>query len=49
MLCGKLKKSIDFIQKMWYYIFKEREPKTSREADTVTYLIHERRATPMGC
>ncbi len=38
MLCEKLKKSIDFEQRMWYYILKERKPKTSREADTATYL-----------
>lgn len=31
----KLKKSIDFIQKMWYYYIKEREnPRSRREAGT---------------
>ena len=32
----KIKTSIDFIQKMWYYILKERKPRTSREAGTAT-------------
>lgn len=31
----KLKKSIDFYQKMWYYLIKEREnPRSSREVGT---------------
>ncbi len=49
MLYENLKITIDFVQKICYYIFKEREPKSSRDAGTGPALIHERRAAPMGC
>lgn len=40
----KSKKSIDFDEKMCYYIFKEREyPKTSREVGTGAFQIFEGR------